>query len=54
MSEKTQAEVMAERRDCWKAARAMLRESDMMYTVADVARLADWLNEGGYGLGDDE
>lgn len=41
--EKTSAEVMAERRDNWKVARSMLRESDLQYGVDDVLSLADWL-----------
>lgn len=41
--EKTTAEIMAERRDNWKVARSMLRESDLQYGVDDVLSLADWL-----------
>ena len=40
---KTEAERLAERRDNWKIARSMLRESDMRYDATDVMALADWL-----------
>lgn len=43
---KTQAEIMAERRDAWKAAREMLRNSDMHYTVHNVMELALFLMDG--------
>lgn len=55
MEQKTPVERMAERRDAWKIARSMLRESDMRYDTTDVAMLADWL-AGRYvaGLDDDD